>query len=302
MDLRQIEVFLTLAEELHFGRTADRLHLTQPQVSRDVASLERHLGAPLFERTSRRVHLTALGARFRADVEPVHQQLSDAIHRTRAEAHQVTGTLRIGFLLTTGGEPLSRLIRAHETRHPGSRITLSDVSYLDNYGPLRRNEIDVLISYLVLDHEQSDLTAGPAICHTSRVLIVATTDPLAARDSVSVEDLAGRRTVALQHGFPRVLFDHFVPPATPSGKPVHRTYEFGPDAAYGVITEAVARGHIVHPSADVLTRLLEHRQDLEFIPIHDLPPVPIGPIWPTARHNAHIQAFAETAASLSGRE
>jgi DNA-binding transcriptional LysR family regulator len=61
MDTAEVEVFLVLAEELHFGRTADRLHLPQPRVSRLVASLERRVGGTLFEQTSRRVRLTPLG-------------------------------------------------------------------------------------------------------------------------------------------------------------------------------------------------------------------------------------------------
>jgi DNA-binding MarR family transcriptional regulator len=66
VDTADIEIFLTLAEELHFGRTAERLHLTQPRVTRVIAALEGHAGGKLFERTSRKVRLTPLGARLRA--------------------------------------------------------------------------------------------------------------------------------------------------------------------------------------------------------------------------------------------
>src|SRR5690606_15884816 len=69
VDLRDIEIFLTLAEELHFGRTAERLHVSTPRVSQSIAQQERRIGAPLFERTSRRVTLTPLGARLRDDLE-----------------------------------------------------------------------------------------------------------------------------------------------------------------------------------------------------------------------------------------
>lgn len=125
MDLRQLEVFVTLAEELHFGRTADRPNLTQPQVSRAVAALERHIGAPLFERTSRRVGLTPLGRRFRTEAEPAYRLLQDAFQYASAEARHISGTLRIGFPLPTGGEVFCGLIRAHEARHPGNQMALS---------------------------------------------------------------------------------------------------------------------------------------------------------------------------------
>jgi DNA-binding transcriptional LysR family regulator len=124
MDMRQLEVFLTLAEELHFGRTADRLHLTQPQVSRTLAGLERHLGAPLLERTSRRVRLTPLGRQFRIEVEPAYRMLQEAVQHARADARHISGVLRVGVILPTGGEALSRLVRAYEARHPHSPIAL----------------------------------------------------------------------------------------------------------------------------------------------------------------------------------
>jgi hypothetical protein len=124
-------------------------------------------------------------------------------------------------------------------------------------------------------------------------------DPLAFRDSISIEDLAGRRTRTPLPRFPSALFDTFIPPATPSGAPIHRTYDLGDvEDAYGVIVSEVARGHIVHPSVDAFTASLAHRHDLRLIPIYDLPAIPIGLIWVTARENARIRALADTAADL----
>ncbi|WP_242902193.1 hypothetical protein [Actinomadura terrae] len=116
---------------------------------------------------------------------------------------------------------------------------------------------------------------------------------------MSIEDLAGRRTVARLPGFPRALFDRFVPSATPSGKPIHRTYDLGEHDAYGVATAAAARGHIVHPSVDAYTAQLAPRDDLRLLPIRDLPPMPIGLIWATARETPRIRALADTAAHLA---
>ena len=76
MDTAEIEVFLVLAEELHFGRTAERLRLPQPRVSRLVAALERRAGGALFERTSRRVRLTPLGQQLASQLRPAYAQLT----------------------------------------------------------------------------------------------------------------------------------------------------------------------------------------------------------------------------------
>ena len=72
MDTADIEIFLTLAEELHFGRTAERLHLAQSRVTRVIAALEGQAGGKLFDRTSRRVRLTPLGSRLRDQIRPAY--------------------------------------------------------------------------------------------------------------------------------------------------------------------------------------------------------------------------------------
>src|SRR5436305_14849521 len=109
MDTAEIEVFLVLAEELHFGRTAERLRLPQPRVSRLVASLERRAGGALFERTSRRVRLTPLGEQLAGRLRPAYAQLTAALDEARAAARQAVGAVRIGFSPTSNMAPLTRL-------------------------------------------------------------------------------------------------------------------------------------------------------------------------------------------------
>lgn len=84
MDTAEIEVFLVFAEELHFGRTAERLPLTQSQVSRLAARLERRAGGALFERTTRRVRLTPLGEQLRGGLQPGYAQITATLEAARA--------------------------------------------------------------------------------------------------------------------------------------------------------------------------------------------------------------------------
>jgi DNA-binding transcriptional LysR family regulator len=88
VDRHEIEIFLTLAEELHFGRTAGRLRLSQARVSQTVKKLERRIGAGLFARTTRHVELTTIGARLRADLAPAYEQIQDAVATAKASAQQ----------------------------------------------------------------------------------------------------------------------------------------------------------------------------------------------------------------------
>jgi len=159
LDLAQIEAFLILCEELHFGRTAERLYMSQPRVSRLVADLESDIGGVLFERTSRRVALTPLGVQLRDRLAPVYEQLTAALAEARTAARSPAGLLRLGFAATTAGPALDRLVMAFERAHPDCAVLLQEVALADSYGPLQSGEIDVLACWLVLD--DPGLTLGP---------------------------------------------------------------------------------------------------------------------------------------------
>ena len=151
MDTAELEVFFVLAEELHFGRTAKRLHMPQPRVSRLISALEHRVGGVLFERTSRRVRLTALGQALHRQLQPAYVQLNAALDDARAAARQADGVLRIGFSPTSSMAALTRLAGAFEARHPGCHAVLGAISNLDPYSALRRSELDVLVNWLAVE-------------------------------------------------------------------------------------------------------------------------------------------------------
>lgn len=294
MDLTQVRTFLVLADELHFGRAAQRTGLSQPRVSRLISALEREAGGALFDRTTRRVRLTPLGTRLRDGWRPAYGQLLAAWDDARTAARQTAGTLRVGFTLTTGGTALTRLIRAFTAAYPGCDVQLRETALDDLYGPLRRGDIDVLVGWLAVD--EPDLTAGPAIEHRARALAVSRDHPLARRGSASAEDLADYETACAPPGalYDAVvpLFDAIVPARTPSGRPVRRT------RAVGGLHETlalVASGQVVHPTVAGLP--LAQRSDITLIPLARLPPLRLGPIWCTAHENARIRALADIAAT-----
>ncbi|MBV9384355.1 MAG: LysR family transcriptional regulator [Streptosporangiaceae bacterium] len=291
MDTAEIEVFLVLAEELHFGRTAERLRIPQPRVSRLLAALERRAGGTLFERTSRRVRLTPLGQQLASQLRPAYAQLIAVLDDARARATEAVGVIRIGFSPTSSTGALTRLVEAFEARNPGCRAVLGAVSNLDPYTALRHGELDVLVNWLAVD--EPDLTVGPVIDERDRVLAVASGDPLAARPSVSAEDLADREVALMTPPFPPALYDAIIPPRTPSGRPIRRT-----QPVHGIheLVALVARGQIVHPTASGIPMLV--RDDIVLVPIEDMPPLPLGLIWCTAHDNARVQALAATARSL----
>jgi DNA-binding transcriptional LysR family regulator len=293
LDLAQVKAFLVLCEELHFGRTAERLHVSQPRVSRLVAGLEGEIGGALFARTSRRVALTPLGVQLRDRLAPAHEELTAALAAARTAARSPAGLLRLGFAATTAGSALDRLVVAFERTYPDCSVSLHEVALPDSYGPLEAGKVDVLTCWLVID--DPGLTVGPEIARYPRVLAVAVDHPLAREQSVSVEVLADYPVPNWDY---RGLADRvrraMVPSRTPSGRPVR--VHSAAVRTVGEVTSLIARGQVVVP-----TVAMQHfpSDQIVLVPIRDMLPVPLGLIWRSCHENARIRALADVARSLS---
>jgi DNA-binding transcriptional LysR family regulator len=292
VELRELRIFLALADELHFGRTAERLGISQPAVSEAVRALESRLGVKVFDRTSRRVRLTPAGEALQRNLTPALAAVDQALADTSELSSAVRGLLRVGFVLTTEGPPLSRLIAAFQARYPGCEVRLHEVETFDAYQPLRRGDIDVLCNWLAVD--QPDLTAGAAFAHYPRALAVAPSHRLAAKSTVSIEELAEEQVALLPGSTPSAVYNLLVPRRTPSGQPIRRTQ---PVQTINEILSLVARGRIVHLTSSGLP--IFDRDDIILIPITGLPALPLGLVWVTSRQNPRIRALDETARALT---
>ena len=244
LELRELRIFLVLADELHFGRTAERLGISQPGVSEAVRVLESRLGVKVFDRTSRRVCLTPAGEGFRRNLVPALAALDRALAQTSELSRAVRGLLRIGFVLTTEGPALSRLIAAFQARYPACEVRLQEVETFDAYRALRRGDIDVLCNWLAVD--EPDLTAGTVFAHYQRALAVAATHRLAGQHTVCIEDLADEEVALLPPSTPSAVYDLLVPPGTP----LRQTRS--PGRPRSEILSLVARGRIVHPTSSTV--------------------------------------------------
>lgn len=118
MDVQQLRAFLEVADQLHFGRAADRLHLAQPHLSRTIRALEEDLGAPLFRRTTRRVELTAAGHALLAPALAMVRSSEEARSAVDAARQGRTGRVRIGFAGPSAHLTVGLLARTVRERHP----------------------------------------------------------------------------------------------------------------------------------------------------------------------------------------
>lgn len=144
MEIRWIEAFLAVAEELHFGRAAQRLHMAQSPLSQTIKKLERDVGTPLFERTTRAVTLTSAGHAFLPHARRIVGEVDLAMRATSAGTDEVYGRVRLGFSGALNHLTLPPLTRALRTRHPHVALQLVDrVTTEDAVGLIEHGSLDV---------------------------------------------------------------------------------------------------------------------------------------------------------------
>lgn len=295
MERREIEAFLTLAEELHFGRTAERLRLTSARISQTIQKLEGRIGAPLFDRSSRQVSLTLIGQRLRDDLIPHYRGIQEAEATAISAGREVKGMLSVGFRGPMVGSLLVEVIDVFRDLYPGCEVRIREIVDGDRYGPLRRGEVDVLIAELPVD--QPDLVSGPVVVVDPVVLAVPSGHRLAGRGSVGVDDLAGD-AVGWIPGLPDYVLDRFVLALSASGCPVHR----GPAAgSWRELLALVGAGKCVAVAGAQAVRCYD-RPGVTYVPFQDAPFLSYGLMWKSGRETSRVRAFSGVVADyLEGR-
>jgi DNA-binding transcriptional LysR family regulator len=143
IELRHLRYFCRLADELHFGRAASRLAMSQPALSVQIRQLEEMVGARLVERHSRHVSLTDAGRVFEEAARRILREVEAALHATRqAEAGEV-GALRLGFGPTLMFSTLAQVVRAYRARYPGVRMDLRELATAEQVEALLRGDLDL---------------------------------------------------------------------------------------------------------------------------------------------------------------
>jgi DNA-binding transcriptional LysR family regulator len=294
VELREIEVFLVLAEELHFGRTAERLFVSQSRVSQVIRRMETRVGGRLFERTSRTVRLTPLGAELRDALGPPYEQIHEAFAAAAEVSFGIAGELRISALsFAAAGPAFADVVRAFRARHRHCDVTVYEAFPGEALQRLRRGELDMLAHWLPV--EQPDLVVGPLLARAERALAVPVAHPLAERGWATVEDLADNAILDADGVVPPETLAALYPTRSPSGRPIPRRSREGRMAE---VLGLVARGEVVHPTVASLPDYYTH-PGVTTVPLRDLPPVESALVWSSRRETAAIRAFAEVAQQLA---
>jgi DNA-binding transcriptional LysR family regulator len=188
-EISQLRCFVAVAEELHFSRAAERLHMTQPPLSRQIRLLEHHVGAQLLERNSRTVKLTAAGKAFFPEAARILRIAEEAVFTARRAARGEQGSLAIGFTSASGYSLLPEVVRRLRERAPGIALTLKELVSTAQVEALNAGELDLglMRPHPVNDELDSQLIATEALMLAVRE-IDADQWPLAP----SLADLHGR--------------------------------------------------------------------------------------------------------------
>ncbi|GAB1513264.1 LysR family transcriptional regulator [Actinophytocola sp. KF-1] len=284
LEVRQLRYFVAVAEELHFGRAADRLGMAQPPLSRAIRELERQLGVRLLDRTTRQVTLTPAGEVLLRDAHTVLDAVTAAGRRVR-HAGAPTPSLRVALKADYDAGLLPRIIAAYEREDAAVPVELMMCGRGEQERALREGRADVALvptpfEERGLDHE--------ALVTEPRLVALAANDPLAAHTHLRLADMAGR---TLPDGSP-AEDGGGRPPSRPVARPltdiaqIFNMVELGSVVWY--VPVSVARRH--------------PRPGIAYRPVADLSPTTLTVAWPRNSHSPAVAAFVRAATAVAEEE
>jgi DNA-binding transcriptional LysR family regulator len=198
IELRHLRYFIAVAEELHFGRAAERLHIAQPPLSQQIRQLETELGFQLFHRTKRSVKLTEAGQIFFIESQRLFRQLDQAIAIGRQTSRGEVGQLVIGFVSSTAYNVLPDILRTFRATVPTVKLELHELTTDQQLQWLRENRLDIGLLRPPVEDSAFQLAT---IFQEPLVVALPEAHPLAAATEISPQDLTPESFII----FPRTL-------------------------------------------------------------------------------------------------
>jgi DNA-binding transcriptional LysR family regulator len=300
LEARQLRYFVAVAEELHFGRAAERLGMAQPPLSRAIRELEHQLGVLLLKRTTRQVTLTPAGEVLLRDARTALEAISAAGRRAQ-HAGEPSPKLRLALKADVDGGLLPQILDAYAGEEAALPVELVLGRFGEQAQTLRDGRADA--GLLLGPFDDRGLDYEPLVTEPF-LIAMAAADPLAARPCLRLADLAGR--------------------SLPGGSPADQGVAFGPHGSAG------ARDHQPSPAGDgtpaastdqdasdlpQIFRLVElgsivcffpasvtrryPRPEIAYRPVTDLEPATLAVAWPQDSRSAAVAAFVRAAATVA---
>ncbi len=195
-------------EELHFGKAAQRLHIVQPALSKQISLLEKELGVRLLERTKRHVQLTYAGMAFLEDARKTLAHAELAVERAHLAGRGESGVLRIGFIAPAVYNLLPRILRVYRTHFPGVRLRLREVSNGAAIEGVNSGHLD--IAFVRLPIEDDLHLCCETVSDEPVVIALPAGHELAERPEIDLRSLAAESFVMISRAQEPALYDHYV--------------------------------------------------------------------------------------------
>lgn len=295
VEIRHLEAFAAVADELNFTRAAERLHLAQQALSARVRQLEDRLGAELFERDTHRVRLTAAGEAFRGPAERALREVASAVGAAAQVKRSEAGRLVVGVSALSSVGFGQELVRTFAAERPDVDVEVLTISWRDPSGGVAGGSVDVALvrpPFLGEDVRLEVLWEEP------RVAAVSVSHPLAVQASVKAADLLDEPFVHVEGTDP--VWESFWTLAA------RRT---SPKRIGAVITDydncflAVGAGRAISLApASVARALGPAHPGVRFVPVHDIEPSAVALAWRADRETALVRAFLSLARRLRDAE
>jgi DNA-binding transcriptional LysR family regulator len=277
LDMRKLRYFVAVAEELNFGRAAERLHIAQPVLSRQIRSFESDLGVQLFARDSRGTQLTAAGQQLLEDARFLlaeSKALRQRLFRIAEPMVTVTVGVMPGLLATAAAA-------AFEADNPSQHAVVVQLGWAEQVNVVHRGEVDVVYAREPIDHH--GLGTAPLL-EEPRVVVLSADDPLAKKRSVRLVDLASRRLLQDPATVPE-WFAIATPEHRRPGPMAHTVEE-------KLELVAAQEGIAILPRS---TTAFYRRPDVRVLSIQDIGPSQVTLIWDAATDNPARDAFVSSA-------
>lgn len=207
MELRHLRYFVAVAEELHFSRAAERLHIVQPALSKQVAGLEEELGVQLLQRNKRQARLTGAGQVFLEEAREILEKTEQAAEAARRAARGQIGRLAIGFIGPATYSILPEVLRIYRERFPDVELALHEWTTTEQIKRLHSGFIQV--GFVRLPVNDDTLILEPVL-REPVILVLPEGHPLATRDIVPLKTLTNEPFILIPRHREPGLYDQYI--------------------------------------------------------------------------------------------
>jgi DNA-binding transcriptional LysR family regulator len=292
MELRRVRYFVAVAEELHFRRAAQRLHLAQPALSQQVRKLELELGVDLFHRNKRTVALTTAGTAFLVEARRLLRQADEATRTAQGAREGARGNLRVGHLPDCLPSMLLRVFARFGVTHPGVHISPETMSMRRAIDDVSAGRVDVAVVGLPAPLGELEATS---LGVEGSVAAIADRHPLSGRPSIPLEGLEEEHVVLLPRATNPTFFDGIAAACRGAGIAPTLVESAEPDVMHTLLTVAAGAGIALLPSS-AAERYRAH--GVTFRPIHPAPTTEIALLTRPHQNEMMVSAFLRIAREL----